>query len=86
MKEIKEAKPGYALCPIPPPAPNVTYKCTMYGCGAEFFTDDTGEYWYHIWCDDHGQIDDCADALKRIYSIPEYRQQTALDIRTIEKE
>lgn len=83
MSAVAEFKPGYALCPLPPPVPNVTFTHEE-PCGAEFWTDEKGDYWYHRWCEDHGEPDECPDAVQRIYSIPEYRRLTALDIRTVE--
>jgi hypothetical protein len=84
MKEITEATPGFALCPLPPPVPMATFTCPTYGCGSEFYTDETGKYWYHIWCDLHGKIDDCPEAVKRIYSRDEYQRLTVPPIKYIE--
>lgn len=83
MPEETELTPGFALCPLPPPAPNVEFTCPMYGCGSVFYTDETGEFWMHNWCDTHGKPDECPEAIKRIYSRPEYQRLVTPQIRTI---
>lgn len=70
MTDTKKFKPSYALCPLPVPTPNTTW--THLPCGAEFYTDETGEYWLHNWCTDHGKPDDCPGSVMRSYPLDEY--------------
>lgn len=68
-----EERLGYALCPLPPAVPNATFTCPNYVCESKFWTDEKGDYWYHLWCNTHGG--ECCDAVQRIVSLGEYQRR-----------